>query len=131
MGTHRIARLRLRSDAGVDDDASEYYLNQVMTRDSYNLDGGSAYRLEGGRVLVAFTSPYYSRLWNQKFSMRAYEVDKDGNAIVYIVVPHDSDALESQGAYRMIPMRTVYGEGITAPFDVAADGDDDDGRRRR
>ena len=45
--------------------------------------------------------------------MRAYEVDKDGNAIVYIVVPHDSDALESQGAYRMIPMRTVAGEGIT------------------
>ena len=56
---------------------------------------------------------------------------KDGAAIVYIVVPHDSDALESQGAYRMIPMRTVYGEDITAPFAVADGGDDDDGRRRR
>ena len=31
----------------------------------------------------------------------------------------------------MIPMRTVYGEDITAPFAVADGGDDDDGRRRR
>ena len=40
-----------------DDDASRWYLENVMTRDSYNFDGGSAYRLEGGRILVAFTSP--------------------------------------------------------------------------
>ena len=105
-----------------DDDASRYYLENVMTRDSYNFDGGSAYRLEGGRILVAFTSPYDSRLWNQKYSMRAYEVDKDGDSVVYITVPHDSDALESQGAYRMIPMKTVYGEATSPPFDV----DDDD-----
>ena len=28
--------------------------------------------------------------------MRAYEVDKDGDVIVNIVVPHESDALEAQ-----------------------------------
>ena len=84
-----------------------------------------AYRLEGGRILVAFTSPYDDRVWNTKYSMRAYEIDKDGTAIVYIVVPHDSDALESQGAYRFIPMRTVYGEATSAPFSLS---DDDSGR---
>ena len=84
-----------------------------------------AYRLEGGRILVAFTSPYDDRVWNTKYSMRAYEIDKDGAAIVYIIVPHDSDALESQGAYRFIPMRTVYGEASSAPFSLS---DDDSGR---
>jgi hypothetical protein len=109
--------------AGADDGEqakSDYYLKQVMVRDMYNYDGGSAYRLESGRILVAFTSPYDSRLWNQLYSMRAYEVDKDGEAIVYITVPHESDALESQGAYRMIPMRTVYGETDSAPFALDA-----------
>ena len=108
------------SDDGGGDSAdaaeSAYYLDHVMTRDSYNFDGGSAYRLDGGRVLVAFTSPYDNRVWNTKYSMRAYEIDKDGNAIVYITVPHDSNALESQGAYRFIPMKTVYGESSEAPF---------------
>ena len=73
-------------------------------------------------VLVRGVLRYDSRLWNQKYSMRAYEVDKDGDSVVYITVPHDSDALESQGAYRMIPMKTVYGEATSPPFDV----DDDD-----
>jgi hypothetical protein len=45
-----------------------------MVKDLFNFDGGSAYRLESGRILVAFTSPYDTRLWNQKYSMRAYEV---------------------------------------------------------
>ncbi len=44
---------------GGDDDAARaaWYEDEVMTRDSFNFDGGSAYRLDGGRILVAFTSP--------------------------------------------------------------------------
>ena len=88
-----------------------------MTRDLFNFDGGSATRLHGGRILVAFTRPYDTRTWNEKFSMRAYEVDKDGNAIVYIIVPA-SGTLAAQGSYRFIPHRTVSGEGKAAPFVV-------------
>ena len=50
--------------------------------------------------------------------MRAYEVDKDGRAVVYVTVPHSRDALEHQGSYRFIPHRTVSGEGKAAPFAV-------------
>ena len=62
---------------------------------------------------------YDNRLWNQKYAMRAYEVDKDGTAIITITVPHESGALESQGGYRFIPMATTGGESNTAPFDLA------------
>ena len=59
--------------------------------------------------------------------MRAYEVDKDGRAVVYVTVPHSRDALEHQGSYRFIPRRTIYGEAAAAPFALdAADDDDDD-----
>ena len=51
--------------------------------------------------------------------MRAYEVDKDGDVIVNIVVPHESDALEAQGAYRFIPMKTVLGETTSAPLAIS------------
>ena len=42
-----------------DDDKAKarYYEQEVMVKDLYNYDGGSAYRLDGGRILVAFTSP--------------------------------------------------------------------------
>jgi hypothetical protein len=50
---------------------------------------------------------------------RRFQVDKDGTALVYIVVPA-SGPLGQQGSYRFNPMKTVYGESRTAPFDVAA-----------
>ena len=104
-----------------DDDKAKarYYEQEVMVKDLYNYDGGSAYRLDGGRILVAFTSPYDSRSWDEEFAMRAYEVDKDGDVIVNIVVPHESDALEAQGAYRFIPMKTVLGETTSAPLAIS------------
>ena len=86
-----------------------------MTRDSFNFDGGSAYRLDGGRILVAFTSPYDDRAFNLEYAMRAYEVDKDGRAVVYVTVPHSRDALEHQGSYRFVPRHTIYGEAAAAP----------------
>lgn len=131
-----------------------------MTRDGFNFDGGSASRLEDGRILVAFTSPYDNRLWNDKYSMHAYvdltrcflysrlpsvniaspsgkpvrcnnvgvtaryEVDKDGRAVIEIVVPH-TGSLGSQGSYRFIPMKTVDMENTVAPF-ASVEGDDDD-----
>ena len=94
---------------------SKYYKETVMVRDLYNFDGGSVRRLESGRILVAFTSPYSTRLYDEKYSMRAYEVDKDGEAIVSIVVPH-SGPLGGMGSYRFVPMKTVSGESRDAPF---------------
>jgi hypothetical protein len=122
-----------RAAADDDDDdstASEGFESEVEIKDLYNWDGGSAYRLSGGRILVAFTSTYNNRLWNELYSMRAYEVDKDGEVIVTIVVPHDSDALEHQGAYRFIPWATTAGESNTAPFDLATKAVQPSWRRR-
>ena len=67
---------------------------------------------------------------DELYSMRAYEVDKDGEVIVTIVVPHDSDALEHQGAYRFIPWATTAGESNTAPFDLATKAVQPSWRRR-
>ena len=58
--------------------------------------------------------------------MRAYEVDKDGRAVVYVTVPHSRDALEHQGSYRFVPRHTIYGEAAAAPFALDASDDDDD-----
>ena len=110
-------------DASEDADAgaakSKYYHEEVMTRDGFNFDGGSAQRLANGRILVAFTSPYDNRKWNEQYSMRAYEVDKDGESIVEIIVPH-SGSLGTQGAYRFIPMNSVDQESSAAPFSVVS-----------
>ena len=48
------------------------------------------------RIITSFSRP-----WNESTdatSMRAYEVDKDGDVIVNIVVPHESDALEGEAS---------------------------------
>ena len=96
--------------------ASTYYREEVETRDLFNWDGGSAQRLASERILVAFTSPYDKRVWDEKFSMMAYEVDKNGTVLVSVVVPASSDALEKRGSYRFLPMRTVAGESTAAPL---------------
>ena len=48
----RARSLRLLSSSSL-----RRYEEEVETRDLFNWDGGSSYRLEGGRILVAFTSP--------------------------------------------------------------------------
>ena len=99
--------------------ASAYFKAEVETRDLYNWDGGSAARLASERLLVAFTSPYDSRIWDQKYAMVAYEVDLDGDVLVTIVVPHSSDSLKHQGSYRFLPMRTVAGESTSPPISIS------------
>ena len=123
-----------------------YFETEVETRDLFNWDGGSVNRLEDGRILVAFTSPYDVRPTDMRYSMevgsgwggaafrlassvcaahlcvhdhqkwQAWEVDKDGNEILSITVPHGTDQLTKQGAYRFIPWKAVNGETTAAPF---------------
>ena len=44
-------------------------MQQAETRDQFNWDGGSAYKLDGGNILVAFTSIYPTRDYNGNYSM--------------------------------------------------------------
>ena len=67
--------------------SEDVYEKEVETRDLFNWDGGSINRLENGRLLVAFTSPYSSRTFNAEYSMVAYEVNPEGVADVSIIVP--------------------------------------------
>ena len=105
---------RLSSIASTED----FYRKEVETRDLFNWDGGSINRLENGRLLVAFTSPYSSRTFNPEYSMVAYEVDPQGVAVTSIVVPAGTEQLEKQGAYRFIPWKSALGESASAPFEA-------------
>ena len=105
---------RLSSIASTED----VYRKEVETRDLFNWDGGSINRLENGRLLVAFTSPYSSRTFNPEYSMVAYEVDPEGVAVTSIVVPAGTEQLEKQGAYRFIPWKSALGESASAPFEA-------------
>lgn len=90
------------------------------TRDLFNWDGGSVYRLDGGAVLVAFTSPYSQRVYNHAYSMYAYEVDKDGEAMVSMAVPHATGSLENTGGCRFVPWKSINGESTSCPFSAGA-----------
>ena len=57
--------------------------------------------------------------------MMAWEVDKDGDAVVSLIVPHASGALSSQSAYRFIPWHSIGGESTDVPFSAGLDDDDD------
>ena len=107
------------ADEGDDDGetaARVYYETRAEVDDLYNWDGGSVERLADGRLLVAFTSPYDQRAYDRKHAMGAWEVDRDGDAIVEIAVPHGTRQLTRQGAYRFLPWHSIHGEATEAPF---------------
>ena len=92
----------------------------AMTHDLFNWDGGSAYRLASGLVLVALTSPWDKhaegfRDWNANYSMMAWEVAPSGGVLSRVTVPHSLGQLTTQGGYRMIPWASVGGETTEAP----------------
>ena len=92
----------------------------AMTHDLFNWDGGSAYRLASGLVLVALTSPWDKhaegfRDWNANYSMMAWEVAPSGGVLSRVTVPHSLGQLTTQGGYRMIPWASVGGETSEAP----------------
>ena len=111
-----------RSDAATEEtvtDPSAYYEEEIVLRDIFNWDGGAVERLASGRVLVAFTSPYDAKGYDTDYAMTAYEVDKDGAAIIAIAVPHGTDQLTHAGAYRFIPWSSIMGEATDPPFPIA------------
>ena len=97
---------------GLDADrAGEEGWTQTMTHDQFNFDGGSVYRLASGHNLVAFTSLFNNRAYNQNYSMYAWEADgTTAEARSTIIVPHGTDAMKTSGGYRMTPWNSIHGE---------------------
>ena len=102
----------------------------VMSVDAFNNCGGSAYRLPGGTVLVAFTamsqapSEHNANLTRTAY---AWEVDTDTarthmggergaevKATMRIPIPHDDAGL--QNGYRVVPWHSIAGEQSTPPW---------------
>jgi hypothetical protein len=89
---------------------------EVMTHDQFNWDGGSAYRLANGNVIVAFTSVYPTRDYNPNYAMYAWEVDgTTAERKTQIIVPAGYNAMQSSGGYRMTPWDSIGGEGADEP----------------
>ena len=63
---------------------ARYYEQEVMVKDLYNYDGGSAYRLDGGRI-SSRSRAHATAARGTRSSRCACEVDKDGDVIVNIV----------------------------------------------
>ena len=96
--------------------AGEAAWSEVMTHDQFNWDGGSAYKLDDGHIVVAFTSVYNNRHYNANYSMYAWEVDQgSGDVRNTVIVPHGYSAMQSSGGYRMIPWNSIGGEGSVTP----------------
>ena len=95
-------------------------MTSVMTTGQYNWDGGSAYRLESGHVLVGVTSPYNGRgagmrAYNANHSMTGWEVDEHAQVRAKLTIPHPYDQSKAKGGYRLLPWKSVGGESQDAP----------------
>ena len=97
----------------------------VMSVDAFNNCGGSAYRLPGGTVLVAFTAMSQAASGHDANLTRtayAWEIDVDGSddgtptiiASMKIPIPHSTAG--DQNAYRLTPWSTVFGESTEDPL---------------
>ena len=116
------------ASAAADDDApapnGTRTWNAAMSRDLFNVVGGSIRRVDDGKYLVAFTSVADTRAWNARASSYIFEVDATAGdrgsgepvwAKLALPVP-EYDVGERNG-YRFTPWRTLNGEKASCPFD--------------
>ena len=95
---------------------------QVETRDLFNWDGGSVYRLADENYLIAFTALDTAASAHNSSKVRttyAWEVDfHSGNPVVrsslLLPIPHEDAG--TQNAYRITPWNSVYGESTDTPL---------------
>lgn len=91
----------------------------VMTHDEYNFDGGSVHALESDRLLVGFTATFSSRAYNRNASDLIWEVDPalpDAESIKSVLVVPRSGQDTSEGLWRAVPWRTIFGESKNCPL---------------
>lgn len=93
---------------------------KASLHDLYNPVGGSVYELESGAFLMSFAEGLANdRKYNLEGSIVTVEVDKHGDLVSLIEMPHSDESgdLSSMGSYRVKPWSTIGGESPQAPSD--------------
>jgi len=89
----------------------------IAQRDTWNEVGGSAFRLENGHYLVAFSSVDASAQ-NPRGSALIFELDIHGNHTLTttLAIPTPTSNIGTQNGYRFMPWHSINGESFSTPF---------------